>query len=469
MPPRLKSRHPKKPAAVSKKAPARRKPRSLANKMFLDSTAYPHILDRIIDLAPFPVHLQFRLVNRKACKRVDKILWRHVAVSTFPDDDYGEFTEPFPPWNRLPRMEGCGPSLQTDPDSDEEDDEDGIQTVDEDAIRSDWGVWNDIRLVDCYGVKEFAAWDFPDATVRYIWHTFGLSVSKSAVEYVRLPQTDPSMIPSYLPAMRSKSYVVRAMVDLATVAAKPQIPFTWEAWGLRDHFAPQNGVEKVAYVFEAINPPKKLGAARPVAGDVKLAGTIKGLDKAAAITLSMGKKVTIAGLERIPLTTMRLAATTTEQQVRDAVVAAIRAALDDVVSRQDAPNSLEELTQSIRGDITSPQVAMQNLTVCTFEEWAASADPNEVSNPDLHPDYLGNPAFVESRAAPGLPFMPVFEYQPDGFSDEDDFGWDDDDMMGGVGGLGGFGGFDDDDDMDWDDDDDEDDEDFADVIAVNGH
>lgn len=403
-------------------------------KQLLDSTAYPHILDRIIDLAPFAIHLQLRLVSRGAQERVDKLLFTHVAVGTPADSDRRELCEPFPPWNRLPGEDG--PQFKIA--------EGQGQYAEEDRARQceQWWPWNYVRLVDHYGSKGEEALNFPEATVRYIWVTYGCSESKGLVEYMRIPQYDGTSDAGWTSYTRAESFAVRVLVDVSALDEIDDYKWDWREWGVRHHNNLQLPVTKVAFVFELFDN----GAAShdtPPCHTESLDGIIGGLDLECAASLYLGKTVIVAGLECLPLHTIGFPATSTPSEVRDRVRSATRNALRD-----------RALFLAPKGELQQDEIdkileKMDNFTVCTFEEWAATAEPGEVVKPDIDVDFLGNPAHTETLGAPELPFNPIGHGVGHGMSDYDDdeeYDYDDDEVSV------------------WSDDD----EDFADVIAVHG-
>ncbi|BEJ13035.1 hypothetical protein CspHIS471_0302090 [Cutaneotrichosporon sp. HIS471] len=454
--------HAKTKARLNKRRAPKRK--MLPNRQVLDSTAFPHVFERIIDLAPFEVHLALRFVSRATRTRVDKLLWRHVAMGTQDDWDYCDLTEPFPPYRSLPRKELEGPMFgdpvlaeNWDPDYGEMGPSINWEKETErrHKVRLDWGVWNDIRVVDNFGGHEYTAFDFPDAVVRYIWPSFDIRAAKSLVSYIRLPQTHRSNLSTHMPGSLAERVIFRSLVDIPAIGETEEDHFSWMRF--RMNYRPRDALnvkmKSLAFVFEII----KDGPGRKVEEE-KLAGAIKDLDAAVGAVLSLGRKVTIAGLERIPLHALGFAPTTSRQSVcdviRSAVVESAREHLAIYADHDPTPMpTLDEV--------------MTGFTICTFEEWAATADPAEVAKPDIDPDFLGNPMYVESCVAPQLPFSPMCPRMDTGsdFFDFDGFDDFDDDGMA----FDHFGGgFLDDDDFDegWDDDDDEDG--FPGVIGIIG-
>ncbi|BEJ02311.1 hypothetical protein CcaverHIS631_0701060 [Cutaneotrichosporon cavernicola] len=436
------------------------KPKMLPNRKVLDSTAFPHVFERIIDLAPFEVLLTLRFVSRATRTRVDKLLWRHVAMGTPGNWDCCDLTEPFPPYNSLPREEREGPMFG-DPVLDENWVPDTVpagipinrinwekETERRRRVRLDWGVRNDIRVVDNFGGNENTAFDFPDAVVRYIWPTFDIGTAKSFVYYIRLPQTLISHLHFHMPSsLLAERVIFRSLVDIPVIEERL---FSWVPLCMnhRPRDALNLKMKSLAYVFEVF----KDGPGRKVEEE-KLAGAIKGLDVAVGAVLSLGLKVTIAGLERIPLHALGFAPTTSHESVCDVIRSAV------------AESARKHLAIYADDDpilIPTFDEAMTGFTICTFEEWAATADPAEVAKPDIDPNFLGNPTYVESHVAPQLPFNPM------GPRDNGVYGHDPSDSDFSDNDMAFDGGFLDDDDFDevWEDDEDEDG--FPGVINIIG-
>lgn len=237
----------------------------------LDSIAYPHLIDRIVDFALFAVRLQLRLVNKKMCARVDKLLWTHIAYGKSKRTNLIEFCEPFAPWNRLPEKPYEPPFHL--------------------AIHSASGddrlpAWRHTRVVDSYDVPETTKLDFGEATVRSIRPTAGCFSCHSLVEYFTLPASRNIGNQSFPMSPRTiKRYVMRILLDVTA----SEIPAVAE-W-LRADWVMGNPVQSVAIVFEVVDSqPVLRPAGAPAAAPIQR-GLLNYLDITIAKALRGRKQV----------------------------------------------------------------------------------------------------------------------------------------------------------------------------------
>lgn len=262
----------------------------------LDSTAYPHIIERIIDLAPFAVRVHLRLVSKKVCARVDRLLWTHIAYGRSKHNDLVEFCEPFPPWNRLP-----GPRPDDLCDFDMPSDDEHLP-------------WYRDRVVDWYGAETGYGLNFGDATVRCMRPTDGTIACESIVDYITLPSWYRSLHFVYSALSERKRNVLRVLVDIAACEL-PGMMLSMFDWSpalrdLRTHANAIDPIERLAVVFEVRdsasrvdtpaeppvppsredNPPERHGNN----------GILHDFDGIVSVALQAGTHVTVAGLERIP-------------------------------------------------------------------------------------------------------------------------------------------------------------------------
>lgn len=351
----------------------------------LDSTAYPHIIDRIVDLAPFSVRLELRLVSKKVCARVDQLLWRHIAYGQSKYKYELEFCEPFPPWNRLPAYP-LGAIFHPKKSTDEAE-----------------LPWRRARIVDCYGVPDSFNFDFGEATVRSIRPAAGFFSCGSLVDYFALsPTYRRSLSPIDLPRSKLKRYVLRALVDLRVYQSPGIDPHAFDLKPAHQALSKAreglNSIETVDIVLDVIGQHSTLSTATTLQH-----GLLDGLEWITAIALEDGKHVTIAGLELIPPSIMGLPDTATIEQVHDKAIDAIRHAIND------------------RAERPAPLLSMQNLTICSFGEWAAAADPAERCLPLFGTKSLG---YEYDHWAP-VGSNPYFEYESSDDSDRYDHYSDD--------------------------------------------
>jgi hypothetical protein len=449
---------------------------------------YPHIVERFVDLAPFSVQLAFRCASKAMRARVDKHFWRHIAVGTpssyvvyemaieeltaraAPPPPRAalsttyEMTLPAAPYPRLPGAASSGPvlgltRLEVDDWSAQGQEFEAIDWDAEEArragVRQGWrGVWNDIRVVDHFGAG-YPAYDFPEAVVRYVWPSYSIGAAKSLVFYLRLPLLNRSSLPITMPDSRAERVTFRALVDIPDLNEKEEGHFDWSSYSF-DYPALEAinvKMETLVFVFEVI----KDGPQRKIEEE-KLGGAIAGLESAIAGTLTMWRKVAVVGLERIPLHALGFKSTTLRQTVLDH--------LTDAVTQSTRASLARRAEENAPFPAPSLEEALANFSICTFEEWAATADPAEVDKPDIHPDFLGNPYHTESSDAPQLPWVPAcpkMDLQSDFFV-EDYF--DEEDMDIDTGPFLGYG-LDEFDEDDWDVDE-EDQDAYPGVVGVIG-